>query len=305
MLSFESEVALELVMNRKSLIPLIMDCDILRSLGLALAALAFIGTSLGEDEIARSLWEQEAMLLYSESSSKFTNLRMGRKNIRLSSYATALELMHDKVKPEEEGVDGHEAARALFTNLVGENGDDPVAMASRYYLARITEFYAKDDDDRLKTKDAYLSIFEMGPDRFFGQFALVKYATLEIYDGDPTPDIALNRIQLLEPFIERISFPDFKRNLHRILGEAYMEFDLDPQLAYEHLKNAYDMGVSVELIRIDVLIALGELCERLGKKAEALSSYDELLGLLKDHDRLPEFRETASRLRAELADDAI
>lgn len=257
--------------------------------------------SRGQEE-ERPLWEQEAMLIYSESSPEFARLRsIGRENKRLALYTRALEILHGRV--EADGEEPHVAAQRYLNMLVADDDSDAISLASRYYLARIA-LTSPARQDVEAAKQLYYDLYKAHSDRFFGQMALVKYATLEIYDDDGSGTEVFERIQKLEPLAARVTVPELRRNFHQILGEAYASFQLDSRMAYHHLEKAYEMGIPVPSIRVDVLVRLAELGDELGQLEQSLRAYDELLLLAPRHERAGEFSQRARELRDQLNSSA-
>ncbi len=248
----------------------------------------------------RPIWEQEAMLLYSESSADFTRLRLlGQKNARLVTYSRALEILHEETASNGDAEASLREAQGLFARLVVEGGDDPVSLASRYYLARIAQSNPVELDLR-EAKKLYLELFEAHPDRFFGQMAFIKYATIEIYDEPEGGAPAGQRLAALEELAAAVTYPDMKRNLHRIMGEGYRALGLDPRRAYEHLVAASEQGQPVESIRRETLESLADVAEQIGETRRALQAYDELLLLDARGPNAERYRAEARRLRGQL-----
>ncbi|MDQ8179733.1 hypothetical protein [Pelagicoccus sp. SDUM812005] len=270
-------------------------------LALVLAAFSGLGVS-GQDE-ERPIWEQEVMLVYSARSTEFNRLRtIGKENKRLSLYTTALDTLHGKV-PVEEDEKPYQVAQRIFRMIIADNDSDAIGLAAAYYNARVTQSNPY-EQDIAEAKKLYWKLYEKWPERFFGQMAFVKYATLHIYDDDGSGDEVWERIQNLEPIVSDISIPELRQNVHRIMGEAYFSFDLDSTLAYEHLTEAYRLGIPVGSIRVEVLERIAALGEELGENERALSAYDELVRSAPRHERRSEFVAAAERLRSGLVKSA-
>lgn len=241
------------------------------------------------------------MLLYSDSSSEFTRLRaLGEKDPRLAEYTRALVTLHDE---NADLAERHALARGMLERLVEEYRDDAIGMASLYYLARIAQVHPVEEDLQ-KAKLLYLELFENHSDRFFGQLAFLKYAMIEIYDDSVTGSTAATRIRAIEDHEDRITLRDMKRNYHRILGEAYAALEIDDGKAYEHLKAAYEIGIPLVSLRVDVLSKLAPLAEQFGEMETALQAYDELAGIASQDQRQEGFREKANQLRRQLNREA-
>ncbi len=263
-----------------------------------LILIAFVSTcvaTIWAQEEERPLWEQEALLIYSESSPEFNRVRMlGREDPRLSRYITALEILHGQQEAEEGPP--YLAAQRLLRGLIEAEPNDAIGLAAMYYLARIEQSNPV-EQDIASAKALYRKLYDSHRDRFFGQMALLKYAALEIYNDDGVEAGVLERIQKLEALAEDMSVPHLRCNFHRLLGEAYVAFELDPKRAYDHLQAAYELGLPVESMRVDVVLHLARLCEQLGDGEKALAHYDELILLAPQHESIDEFRAKAAELR--------
>jgi len=260
----------------------------------------FPGAAQDED---RPIWEQEAMLIYHGSSTEFNRLRsLGKNNKRLSLYTTALDTLNGKRQVEEDE-EPYKVAQRIFNMIIADNDKDAIALASEYYLARIKQSnpYERDISE---AKKLYWALYDEWPERFFGQMAFVKYATLHIYDDDGSEDDVLDRIQSVEPLIADVSIAELRQNAHRVVGDAYVAFELDSELAYEHLIEAYRLGIKVDSIKIEVLEQIARLGEEIGKRERALKAYDELLMVAPAHENRKAFKESAARLRSALGVDA-
>ncbi|MDQ8187841.1 hypothetical protein [Pelagicoccus sp. SDUM812002] len=267
----------------------------LRRLVALLLVLASAMGAWAQDE-ERPIWEQEVMLVYSGRSTEFNRLRsLGKDNQRLSLYTNALDTLHGKV-PVKDGEKPYQIAQRMFRMIIADNDSDAIGLAAAYYNARVIQSNPY-EQDIAAAKKLYWNLYEKWPERFFGQMAFVKYATLHIYDDDGSGDEVWERIQNLEPIVSDINIPELRQNVHRIMGEAYFSFELDSELAYEHMIEAYRLGIPVGSIRIEVLERIGALGEELGKNERALLAYDELVRSAPRHQRFAEFVESAERLR--------
>lgn len=151
----------------------------------------------------RPIWEQEVMLVYSGTSTEFNRLRsLGKNTNRLALYTRALDILHGKVEVEEDEKP-YEVSQGIFRILISDNDDDAIGLASAYYLARIVQSNPYEQDIE-QAKKLYWEIYERWPERFFGQMAVVKYATLHIYGDDSSSEEVNERIQSLEPILGKI-----------------------------------------------------------------------------------------------------
>lgn len=265
---------------------------------LSLCSLGALLQVSGQD-VERPIWEQEAMLIYHGSSTEFNRLRsLGKDNQRLSLYTTALDTLHGKLTVED-GEEPYKVAQRIFRIIIADNDADAIALASRYYLARIMQSNPYERDIS-QAKTLYWELYDEWPERFFGQMALVKYVTLHIYDDDGTGSGMRERIESIEPLIPDMTIPELQQNVHRIVGEAYANFEIDPVLAYEHLLEAYHLGIKITSVKIEVLEKIARLGEEIGKTERALKAYDELILIAPAHENRKLFKEGAERLRTAL-----
>ncbi|MBK1877392.1 hypothetical protein [Pelagicoccus mobilis] len=270
---------------------------------LLLGAFVFALPSSAQDE-ERPIWEQEAMLIYHGRSTEFNRLRsLGKDNKRLALYTTALDTLNGKTEVEEDE-EPYRVAQRIFNMIIADNNSDAIGLASAYYLARIKQSNPY-ERDIAEAKMLYWNLYDRWPERFFGQMAFVKYVTLHIYDDDGSGEDVQDRIQSVEPLIEDMTIPELRQNVHRIVGEAYASFELDSELAYEHLLEAYRLGIKVDSIKVEVLERIAGLGEELGKQERALKAYDELIMIAPFHENAKAFSEAAARLRVELGEAAL
>lgn len=269
----------------------------LKRLALMVIVAASAQRSHAQEE--RPIWQQEVMLVYSGTSTEFNRLRsLGKNNQRLALYTRALDILHEKVEVDEDEKP-YEVAQGIFRIIISDNDEDAIGLASAYYLARIVQSNPYEQDIE-EAKKLYWEIYERWPERFFAQMAVVKYATLHIYGDDSSSDDVYERIQELEPIIGKITIPELRQNMHRIVGEAYARFELDSTVAFEHLKEAHALGIPVASIRVEVLEYLAALGEEIGELERALQAYDELALIAPKHERTEEFSANAHRLRVQL-----
>jgi len=246
----------------------------------------------------RPLWEQEALLLYSESSGDFNRLRsFGEENRRLALYTRALDILYGQERVEE-GKNAYFESQRLFRILVSDNDVDAIGLASSYYLARSAQLnpFEKGVEE---AKELYWQLFDRSRDRFFGQMAFAKYATLEAYNEDSERSAA-DRLEQIGKLLDEIYLPSIKQGVHRVLGDAYLQFEIEPRRAYEHFQSAYEIGIPVTSLRLKVLEQLSKLGAKLGEVERALRACEEILLLKPDYENRVEIKARAERLRSSL-----
>ena len=250
----------------------------------------FVGSVwLGSAAFAAGDWEEEALLLLNAVSPNLNDLRSrSTGNERLARYAEALAAMNvNGIIPANP-----KAAEKIFRELVDIRSDDAIGLASRYYMIRIEQELVPEFDAR----DSYRRLFQTHPDSFFGGLSLVKYAMLETYIDSDKAD-ALRRLVVLERLGQDLRIPDVRRDFSRVLGEAYLAFELSEEKAYEHLKDATDIGSTIPEAQADLLIKTGELAEQLGRLNDAVDLYARFCEEMEHDLRKTEIEQRLSRLK--------
>jgi len=75
-----------------------------------------------------------------------------------------------------------------------------------------------------------------------------------------------------------------RRDLHLVLGEAVLRFELEPTLALDQFVAALEDGIVMPLLRADILVRVGELAREAGRVELARRSYRTFLA---DFPRAP------------------
>jgi len=246
--------------------------------------------SIGLLDVLRAAdgWREEAFLLLNGVSPNLNELRSrSTGNERLGRYADGLAAMNKNglIPPNPE------QAGRIFRELLDIRQDDPIGLASRYYLIQIEQSL----NSAFEAKESFRVFYEQFPETFFGGLSLVKYAMLEAYSDDDKAD-ALRRLAVLERLGKNLKIPDVKRDFRRIVGEAYLTFELSKEKAYKHLKDAADIGSTIQGAQADLLVRTGELAEDLGRVQDAIDLYSRFCDEMTFDARKPQIEQRLSRL---------
>lgn len=258
---------------------------------IAIFLVAFLFQSLADEG---NDWEEEALLLYNSASPEINDLR-GRSmgNERLKAYAKAMGILFEAPLREENALIAKTTLDALFES----NPNDDVGTASAYYLARISHKYL-DQPDLVAARSAYRYIFETYPGRFFGELAFLKYLLIELYEND-SEKAPLSVIVELENLGSGLTIPSMKKGFHRVLGDAYLGYELSEEKAYEHLNAAYRIDSSVPETQLELMLSLADLAEVLGRKEEAIAVLQDFLKTARRDDRRGEVASRIATLSSE------
>jgi len=210
-------------------------------------------------------------------------------NDRLGRYAEGLTaLMTNGILPPNP-----QQARKIFRELFEIRPDDSVGLASRYYLIQVEKELTPEFD----AKASYLRFFQAYPTTFFGGLSVVKYAMMEAYLNDDKAG-TLQRLIVLENLGSDLKIPDLRRDFRRIIGEAYLIYDLSEEKAYEHLKDAVEIGSTIPEVQSDLLVKTGELAERLGRIGDAVDLYTRFCDSSVPNPRKAEITQRIERLKS-------
>ena len=167
-------------------------------------------------------------------------------------------------------------ADALLDTLTVTAGTDPeLARAARFYRGRIAQVHRRQPDPAAAQR-LFRGLMDEAPDTFWGQFAGVKWTTLEIYTAGPPGERAARLAQLesLTPFF---TLPRFAKDYHNIMANAYEALGLSDERAFAHLAACWRIGIARGVDQGDFLARLGTLAERLGRRDDARAYYAEFL----------------------------
>ena len=186
-------------------------------------------------------------------------------------------------------------AQALLQQVVSGNPDDELGIAGEYLRARILQRHL--GQPRIEeAKAAFRSLFERHPSHPVAQYALVKFATMEIFSrpGEARPDDVLSR---LEPFGERLQDPTAVRSFHHVMGQAYQIFGLSEADALRHYQRALEVGFAKDNLQSDMLLRVAELARKTGNSALARAHYHTFLSNYPRERRAHLVREILTHLK--------
>jgi len=218
-------------------------------------------------------WEETSRNLFQEAHARFAD-EEGRE-ARLGEAATLLQL-----QPRTER--NLRGAVALLSALVDESTDDDAGLTALYLLGRIEHAHRAVPDLEAAARH-YRRLLTHRPDHPLAGQAAVKLAILELYRPRPAEE----RLELVSTFdaLTR-DLPDAaaRRDLHLVLGEAVLRFELEPTLALDQFVAALEDGIVMPLLRADILVRVGELAREAGRVELARRSYRTFLA---DFPRAP------------------
>ena len=176
-----------------------------------------------------------------------------------------------------------ESARLIFAGLAEEEKND-IALAARFYLARIAQHHAAQPDEAAAVK-YYRQVIEMQPESIWAQSALSRLAILQIYPLDSVQPPA-ERISRTEKLLELARGPAAQCELHWLLAEAVFFYQLPAGQALPHLLAAEKLGRLDAVTSADVMVQIAEVSVITGDLKQARAFYQKLLdGFPRDQRR--------------------
>ena len=245
--------------------------------GLAMTIVAS-GAGGDADSLAQA-WEKAARLLTNDAQVEFERLReKGGAEARAATFGTALMLLN--VQPKTEG--NIQRAAVLLDEVAAAREDDLSALAG-YYRARIEQTHRL-KPEREKAVELFTQLIERYPTHPAAQFAVVKRALIEIYDGSPREE-KRRRMELLAQTASNLTYAPARRDLHMLLADSYARLFQDDEQALKHLLAADQAGIVRSKSRGSVWVRIGELAGRLGRTDVATEYYRRFLATYRRDSR--------------------
>ena len=167
-----------------------------------------------------------------------------------------------------------ETARVILARLAAaEKGD--IALAARFYLARIAQHHAARPDEAAAMK-YYRQIIELQPESIWAQSALSRLAILQIYPLDAVQTPA-ERISRTGKLLDLARGPAAQTELHWLLAEAVFFYQLPAVQALPHLLAAEKLGRLDAVALADVTVQIAEVSVIAGDVKQARIFYQKLL----------------------------
>jgi len=213
------------------------------------------------EELELNAWKLASQYRFNEARREFRRLeKSGNEAMqRRAKYGHALALLN--VIPKTMG--NVEKAEQFFNELADDGQNDPVTIRSVYHLGRIKELHQR-DPNRVEAAEYYWRMIREWPDDPFTQIAIVKLATIQIYEPTSREE-KLRRYAELEPLHKILTLPAARRDYNYILGVACLSLEISKEKALNHLLECVDAGIKSPRIRINTYCRIGVTAKQLGK----------------------------------------
>lgn len=166
-------------------------------------------------------------------------------------------------------------ADGLFAQ-VAASGDDEVALAARYYQARLRELHFEPKDPEA-AQEIYAELITEAPASFWGQLSFMKSAQLLLWaEGEPA-DAAETLDTLWARGDALLTHPVMRRLFFRFLGEAYLLYEVSERKGRDAFLESAAHGFMSSNNAADMLLRIAGLSVRLDEPAVALAHYRQYL----------------------------
>ncbi len=154
-------------------------------------------------------------------------------------------------------------------------GDDEVAAAADYLIARLYQYHRL-QPDLARAAAHYRSLAERRPASPWAQLGLVKLAMLMLYlPPEPAPPEV--RLAAAEALLPRVTDPALRRDLHLVIGRAAHFHRRPLPEVLPHLVAAEGGIAGDELWRTELQIQIGELALRAGELGTAQRYFERVV----------------------------
>ena len=247
-------------------------------------------------------WDLAAKYRFNESRRWFRNAAAKsegeRRAMRMARYGEALALLN--MIPKTGG--NTDRADAIFADLAKGPEEDAVTRRAFYHRGRIQQIHLR-VPDLGEASAIYREMIRKWPEEMFTQVAIVKLATIQLYE--PTsPDEKRRRYTELAALEDLLRFAPPRRDFHYVMGVACLSLELSKERALYHLIACEDAGITLPVIRINTYCRIGVTAKQLGRyelaatyfrKFMEASPRDPRTQMIKDHiaEMPPEARVSA------------
>lgn len=215
------------------------------------------------------------------------------RQARLGIATTYLSL-----QPKTQG--NIDRAAEIYREILAEDTSDEIGRMARYFLGRIYEFHSRftDPDEAIRH---YRMLYEEHPDTMVAQLAILKVANLEVLGEPPGPSIEAELTQWREVALN-IDSHSVRRNLYRLLGDAYVLYELRPDDALEMYRRAEELGFIRFDFRFLLLRRVIGWSEELGKTEQTIAALRRYLEEHQNNEWYYYFQKRLEELEAQQAE---
>jgi len=190
-----------------------------------------------------------------------------------AATTTDVAQLHDAIaalqKQPLTEVDRQRVMDELNVITKGAPNSEP-GISATYLLGRVRQLNGEAEEP-----PEFHALIREHPQHPLAQLARVKLLMRQLYAVDATPPAA--RLKAAEAMGRELTLPVLQSDFHLVMGDAYVFFGDQRELALAHFVEAERLGISGSATRGTVLVQIGELAQLTGDPALAARSYRAFL----------------------------
>ncbi len=230
------------------------------------------------------VWMATARLDVVEAWHELRTEPAGARSPRERLFVEAVLLLNRQPRTER----NLDLAAEAMAGVLKERVDDELALAARYYRARIKQLHRRSPDPAGAIQE-FWKLQQAAPESFFGQLALLKYAAAALR-VDQSEAEQRGVIRDVEARVAGVTEPALRRNLHFVLGDFANRVLADDAMAYHHYAEALKIGFDRRDMARVLPLRCATLALRLGRTEDAIAHYRHFLERFPHEQRSHEVR---------------
>jgi hypothetical protein len=235
--------------------------------------------------LVEEAWRDASLSLFKEAHGGFAKIE-GRE-ARLGHAITLLAQ-----QPKTAG--NISAAADALEGLIAEASGDEVAIIARFYLGRLEQIHRTPVNPAAAAVHFKRLIAEH-PRNLWSEQAAVKLALIELHESVSAEELR-RRFAHHREIASSLSIPAARRDLHLLLADVALRFELGETLALDQLLAADQAGIVRTTAQAQIWVQIGELARRTGRNEVAREHYQKFLAAFERDNRRSMIREHLAAL---------
>lgn len=258
-----------------------------------LAAWLLAGTVAAAHADLGEAWQKITLVDFAGAAADFAHLATSSDpaTAREARYGRAIALLN---APPITPASLREAEQLLAS--IPPSPQDELALAARFYLARLAHRHQR-PADLATARQRYAALAADASQSFFGQYALVEAALLDLYAQPLTPAIEPRVLAWYERG-RTVTDPALRRNFLRNLGLALTRGDGSPATALRLEQEIVALNFSRQDMRRFALLRVYLLAESVGDRAAQIQALEAYLPAYPHHPQRQYFADRLAELQA-------
>lgn len=234
-------------------------------------------------------WRDTAFSLFRDANRAFIE-QTGRE----ARLGQALSLLQVQPKTDR----NISEAASLLEEVRATDQNDNLGITARYYLGRL-EHVHRTQPAPAAALPHYRELVRDHPQHPLAAQAAVKMGIIELYS--PLPNEERNRlIRDYSALAQTFTDANGRRDLHLLIGEVILRFDLDKAAALDQFRAADAAGITRSTLQAEIWVKIGELARELEQYELARTYYQRFMELAVRDNRRRMIEERLAALPAAL-----